>query len=49
MQFPNAPSQNQGVYWYDGRGVRAAYAAIFQKLAKKDILIDKNFLSKSLV
>jgi hypothetical protein len=49
MQFPNAPSQNQGLYWNDGKGVRAAYAAIFQKLAKKDILIDKNFLCKSLV
>jgi hypothetical protein len=49
VQFPNAPSQNQGVYWIDGRGVRAAYAGIFQKLAKKDILIDENFLSKSLV
>jgi hypothetical protein len=49
MQFPNAPSQNQGVYWTDGKGVRAAYAGIFQKLAKKDFLIDTNFLRKSLV
>jgi hypothetical protein len=49
MQFPNAPSQNQGIYRNDGKGVRAAFAGIFQKLAKKDFLIDKNFLCKSLV
>jgi hypothetical protein len=49
MQFQNAPSQNQGVYWIDGQGVRAAYVGIFPKLAKKVILIDENFLCKSLV
>jgi len=49
MQFPNAPSQNKGVYWNNGNGVRAAYAGIFPKLAKKDFLIEKNFLRKSLV
>jgi hypothetical protein len=49
MQFQNAPSQNQSVYWIDGQGVRAAYVGIFPKLAKKVILIDENFLCKSLV